>query len=97
MGKKRQIQPDRNLIHIVSEEECFCAFCSHARHRGLVHGEIGEVPVVLPMLVSDAPEDMDLQGGLLVSYSGVGVTRHIPFYMDRGQLVMTDSYPLVEH
>lgn len=55
------------------------------------------MPVVLPMLVSDAPEDMDLQGGLLVSYSGVGVTRHIPFYMDRGQLVMTDSYPLVEH
>lgn len=93
MGKKRKsaIKSTQNLNH-TTEGECFCEFCIHARRRGLAHGEIGDVLIVLPYFEGEFEDNGE---GLPVEV--YNIKKAIPFYMDRGILVMTDCYPIVEH
>ena len=89
-SKKKVIVSRWDLDHV--RGDCKCAFCLNAARLGLLHGEIGNVLVVFPIKEEEhVDEPMNLNVDI---YS---IKKAIPFYVDIDKLVMTDSYPIVEH
>jgi hypothetical protein len=97
MGKPKKpiLKDDLDIWQHLIEGHCYCGFCLNARRRRLVHGEIGCAPVVFPLEEGEWFQDIDFVP--IDPAEGVVFVKAIPFYVDRDKLVMTDSYPIVEH